>query len=108
MINLALQLQGLGRSEEAILLYERAIADAPRLEFYVNLRWLWISAKQPQRTVPLLQKAIELAPDCIPAHVNLAGKLDVGTLCQRRWPASARHWKSNQRTSAPSSGLLHC
>ena len=73
LISLAAQLEAAGRSEDAIRLYEDGIRHAPCLEFYVNLSALWISAKRPDRAVAPLQKAIELAPGCVPAHVNLAG-----------------------------------
>ncbi len=51
----------------------RASPHAPCLEFYVNLGALWISEKRPDRAIAPLQEAIELAPGCVPAHVNLAG-----------------------------------
>ncbi len=74
LINLAVRLEQQGRLAEAIRLYEDGIRHAQCLEFYVNLATLWISEKRPDRAVVPLQKAIELAPGCVPAHVNLAGR----------------------------------
>ena len=60
IVNLAVLMEQNGRRDEAIRLYEDGIRHAPCLEFYVNLGALWISAKQPQRAIAPLQKAIEL------------------------------------------------
>jgi protein O-GlcNAc transferase len=73
LITKARLLEQQGRADEAIRLYEDGIRQAPCLAFYVNLGALWISAKQPDLAIAPLEKAIELAPDCVPAHVNLAG-----------------------------------
>ena len=70
-IKLAVLLEQLGRADEAIRLYEDGIRHAPCLEFYVNLGSLWISAKRADLAVVPLEKAIELAPRCIVAHLNL-------------------------------------
>ncbi len=70
-IKLARLLEKLDRSEEAIQLYEQGIAHVPCLDFYVNLGALWISADRPDMAVTWLRKAVERAPDCVPAHVNL-------------------------------------
>ena len=71
-VNLAVEFEQLGHREDAIRLYEDGIRHVPCLEFYVNLGALWISEKRPDRAIAPLQKAIELAPGCVPAHVNLA------------------------------------
>ncbi len=73
LVTTARFLEQLGRADEAIRLYHDAIEHAPCLEFYVNLGALQISAKRPDIAIASLQKAVELAPTCVPAHVNLAG-----------------------------------
>ena len=72
-ISLAVLLEQRGRRDEAIRLYEDAIRRVPCLAFYVNLGALWISEKRPDLAVAPLEKAVELMPACVPAHVNLAG-----------------------------------
>jgi hypothetical protein len=71
LIKLAMRLERLGRSNEAIRLYEDGINHAPCLEFYVNLAALRISAKQADLAIAPLEKATEIAPGCTTAHLNL-------------------------------------
>ena len=84
--NLGLTLQALGRTDEAQQAFENAIqwqASAPVKSPwpYIDFGSFLLENNQPEKAVPCLQRALEIAPDSAKAH-QLAGKayLSLGQL----------------------------
>ncbi len=79
LIERALLLERLGRSKEAICLYEDSLRHTPCLEFYVNLGALYISIGRADMAIGPLQTALALAPDCVTGILNLGtAKISLG------------------------------
>lgn len=70
--NLANTLRDSGRLNDAIQEYRRALAIAPAAEIYNNLGTALLAANQAVEAETSFRAAVKLAPDMLPAQMNLA------------------------------------
>lgn len=70
--NLALALIELGRMDEAASHFQASLAIEPRCEIYSDLGFAYARMNKPAEAFAAYRKALELDPECVSAHLNLA------------------------------------
>ena len=72
-LNKAIKAQNSGKSDEAILLYEKCLRnDEENIFILKNLASIYIQSNNKEKTIKLLERIIELQPDDIAIYSILA------------------------------------
>lgn len=88
--NLAIALDGLGRYDEAVALYQKLLAEAPSAILWGNLGWTQYNAGKYAEAIESSRKALEMDPKLAYVRLNLGLFYAV----QNRWEEARREYSA--------------
>jgi len=96
--NLACAYKHMGRDEQALSCYEKALAlDPNQPDILAGLSGFWINKNDPKRVEDYARRALALKPDHHAAHMHLGmGLLEQGRY-EEAWPHYEYRWETPER-----------